>query len=429
MLYEQHRSPRVTEDVRAKIRTIGIVVSEELPSVALDRSVSIDHHDRPLTGPASSRPGLKEGDLGGLAVMAPTELGAALTAALIGAAVVYGAGTLIEETKKPSAEAVKSGEAQVHGALLSEYLIHQLEKQALAQVTERTDVMATILPKDAGNQAGPREAATATDGQPDARLTIILTSAELRRTLSDADPPLALQVEARVTLTGPSAGLRPHRDSYRYVTGARRLTEWTAEHAKGLREAVDVSLAWLAELMVDDLFLTNSNGPGLKPDSPFAEREAHVDTLRPTFRWERFPRAQDREALDPLGKRIAAVSYELRLWQVGKDFPGISNLVDADTGRQRNYDYKYAWGQGCRDADPGELVYRQQGLGQPEHTLEIPLQPKSHYFWAVRAQFTLDGKRRATEWSEQVIRDPSDRVEGRARSCSHPATFHLIQTP
>jgi len=431
MLYEQHRSPRVTEEVRAKIRTIGVVVSEELPNMSLDRSVSIDRHDRPLTGPASSRPGLKEEDLRPLMNNPILGLPATmLLGALFGGATVYEyVGTLIEETEKPSAEAVKSGEAQVHGALLSEYLIHRLKKQVLAQVTERTDVEATILPKDAGDQTNHREAVTAKGGQPDARLTIVLTSAELRRTLSEIDPPLALQVEARVTLTGPSTASRPHQDSFRYVTGARRLTEWSAEDAKGLREAIDVSLARLAELIVDDLFLTDSKVSGLKPAAPLAERESQVATLRPTFRWERFPRSQDRDELDPRGKRITAVTYEVRLWKVGKQFPEISNLMKAGTGEQRYFDYKYTWGHGCRDTDPGELVYRQQGLGQPEHTLEIPLQPKSRYFWSVRAQFTFDGKRRATEWSAQVIRDPSDRFEGRARSCAHPATFHLIQTP
>ena len=169
---------------------------------------------------------------------------------------------------------------------------------------------------------------------------------------------------------------------------------------------------------------------GLKPESPFVERESQVDRLRPTLRWERFPRAKDREELGPhAGERIAAVSYEVRLWKVGKEFPGISNLVNAVNGMQRYFDYKYSWGHGCRDADPGELVYRQQGLVQPEHTLEIPLQPNSFYFWTVRAHFTLDGKRRATEWSEQLIIDSSERFEGREHGCSSPATFHLIRTP
>jgi len=172
---------------------------------------------------------------------------------------------------------------------------------------------------------------------------------------------------------------------------------------------------------------------GLKPESPFPKSESQVDTLRPTFRWERFPRAKDLEELGPhAGERIAAVNYEVRLWKVGKEFPGISNLVNADYDRQSQFDYKYSWGHECRDTDPGELVYSQQGLLNPEHTLETPLQPSSLYFWTVRAHFMLDGKRKATEWSEQLILkpyDPSERFEDREHGCSSPATFHLIQTP
>jgi hypothetical protein len=169
----------------------------------------------------------------------------------------------------------------------------------------------------------------------------------------------------------------------------------------------------------------NSYVAGLKPESPFAERGSQVDTLRPAFRWERFPRAKDREELDPLGERIAAVSYELRLWKVGKEFPGTSNLIAAV------YDYKYSWWHGCRDTDPGELVYTKQGLVCPEHTLETPLQPNSRYFWTVRAHFTLDGKRRATEWSEQLpgLNPGTSLFESRNDGCSYPATFHLIRTP
>jgi hypothetical protein len=165
---------------------------------------------------------------------------------------------------------------------------------------------------------------------------------------------------------------------------------------------------------------------GLKPVAPLAEKESQVDTLRPTFYWQRFPRAKDLEELAPhAGERIAAVSYELRLWKVGKEFP-------EEGGIGRAYDYKYSWEHECRDTDPGELVYSKQGLVNSKHILETPLRPNSLYFWTVRAHFTLDGKRRATEWSEQL---PTFGLYGnlefasRNDGCSYPATFHLIRTP
>ena len=172
---------------------------------------------------------------------------------------------------------------------------------------------------------------------------------------------------------------------------------------------------------------------GLKPEAPFAERESHVDTLRPTFRWERFPRAKDLDELGPhAGERIGAVSYELRLWKVGKEFSGELEKPEAPGWIGIGEDYKYSWGHECRDTDPGELVYTKQGLLNPEHNLETPLQPNSLYFWTVRAHFTLNGKRRATEWSEQLPTFefyPSLGFESLNDGCSYPATFHLIRTP
>ena len=166
---------------------------------------------------------------------------------------------------------------------------------------------------------------------------------------------------------------------------------------------------------------------GLQPESPVVEIESQVDTLRPTFRWERFPRAKDLEELAPhAGERIDAVSYELRLWKVGEEFPGTGLWIGAA------YDYKYSWTHECRDTDPGELVYTKQGLLNPEHNLETPLRPSSLYFWTVRAHFTLDRKRRVTEWSEQlptIIRYASLGFENGIDGCSYPATFHLIRTP
>lgn len=160
---------------------------------------------------------------------------------------------------------------------------------------------------------------------------------------------------------------------------------------------------------------------GLKPESPSIEKETHIDTLRPTFRWERFPPLQH-----PLHPNVEAVTYELRLWKVGEEFSGAPQKSGPWIGTMHD-DYKYSWMYGCRDTDPGELVYSQQGIGQPEHTLETTLQPDSRYFWSVRAHFTLAGRRRATQWSQQLPHNtPVSEIQS---TCLIPATFHLIHTP
>lgn len=169
---------------------------------------------------------------------------------------------------------------------------------------------------------------------------------------------------------------------------------------------------------------------GLKPEVPFAEQIAEIDTLRPTFRWERFPREKDREELDRRSERIAAVTYELRLWKAGTELSGAIPTY-GDYRLDQPNDYKYSWGHECLDTDPGELVHLQQGLVTPEYRVETALQPNSLYFWTVRAHFTLDGKRRVTEWSEQMpgFVTSSEGFKTDRNGCSYLAHFHLIRTP
>ena len=171
--------------------------------------------------------------------------------------VVWGAGAVAGAIEAPSAEAVESQEAQVRVVLQGEQLIHQLENQVLTQVTDRTDIVATILPRDPGDQPIHGETVPTTGvPQPDSVLRIQLESIDLRGTF-DVDPPLELHLKAQVALTDPSAATPIYTQAFHYVTGARRLREWTADDAKGFREAVDLSLARLAEWIIDDLFLTH----------------------------------------------------------------------------------------------------------------------------------------------------------------------------
>ena len=253
-------SPHVTEDVRAKIPTIGIVGAEELPRVTLDL---------PSKGAASGA-GRKAGKWSGNWAMAAGTVAAGgarsgegvifgLTTAaamLVVTPVVASAGAVYGAIEAPSAEAVGSQEAKVRGVLQAEDLIHRLEHHVLKQVIDRTDISVATLPRKASDPFGNRETIPARGvPQPDTMLMIQLQSIDLRGKF-DVDPPLALHLNALVTLTGPSAATPQYTHPFHYVTGARRLTEWTADDAKGFHEAVELSLAQLAELIVDDLFVT-----------------------------------------------------------------------------------------------------------------------------------------------------------------------------
>jgi hypothetical protein len=163
---------------------------------------------------------------------------------------------------------------------------------------------------------------------------------------------------------------------------------------------------------------------------PFSMRTPRVDRLRPTFRWERFPRNRDLSAVGSSpGERVTDVSYELRLWKVGKEFSGdVERLRGSSGWIGSTDDYKYSWMHECRDTDPGELIYTRRGIRDPNHTVETTLHPASYYYWSIRAHFRLDGSRRVTEWSEQLPRGRSF-AEFSDRSCSILATFHLFRTP
>jgi hypothetical protein len=219
-------------------------------------------------------------------------------------------------------------------------------------------------------------------------------------------------------------------------------------HASGVARVRIVPPALLTLLAVLGVLATgcipqhHAHVVGLKPETPSIKHEAsdlwltilapwknrlrevketHIDTLRPTFRWERFPPLRH-----PLHPNVEAVTYELRLWKVGKEFSGAPQESGPWIGTKHD-DYKYSWLYGCRDTDPGELVYSRQGIAQPEHTLETTLQPDSRYFWSVRAHFTLAGRRRATQWSEQLPHNaPVSEIQS---TCLMPATFYLIHTP
>lgn len=115
---------------------------------------------------------------------------------------------------------------------------------------------------------------------------------------------------------------------------------------------------------------------GLQPEYPPFKKGSfelwgefvEVNSLQPTLRWQRFPRAKDQEA-DTEGNldRVENVSYELRVWKT----------VYGNSGR---------------------LVYARAGLKTTSHAVEQPLEPLTKYIWTVRAQFLLDGRYQVNEW-------------------------------
>ncbi len=122
---------------------------------------------------------------------------------------------------------------------------------------------------------------------------------------------------------------------------------------------------------------------GLRPLYPEASTGwAEVETLRPTLRWEKFPRPRDlKTGGGEPAKGVRNVTYELRIWR----------------GDRRR---------------PLELVFQRKGLTAPEHQLAKPLAPGTRYFWTVRARFESGGNPRVLEWG---VRRRSLGMAGRGR--------------
>lgn len=110
-----------------------------------------------------------------------------------------------------------------------------------------------------------------------------------------------------------------------------------------------------------------------------------VDSLKPTLRWEFFPRPEDFQA-DTEGRlgNVHSVTYELRIWRA-------------------EYDSE-------RDYVPAELVYTRTGLTEAVHTVETPFAPDTLYLWTIRAHFDLNGRPRVTKWGALTGRPLGDRA-------------------
>ena len=191
--------------------------------------------------------------------------------------------------------------------------------------------------------------------------------------------------------------------TYTYRSRSAPARDWLAGEARLFVEAIDAALARTAEVIAEELLLLYYPPPpavedqalvpyyALKPDYPAPVRSIDirgawferyrqswgglqfvpVDSLTPVFRWERFPRAIDVEAVGGVAGRFTDVSYEFELYEA----------------QRIGVIYEH-----------GRPLYRRTGLSEPQARLD-PLRPCGRYVWTARARFRLDGQPRVTEWS------------------------------
>ena len=196
------------------------------------------------------------------------------------------------------------------------------------------------------------------------------------------NPPrrLILSAQIRLIRTADDTVLDDRIVTEEFGT-TRSLAEWTADDAKVFREDVRLGAHRLAATISEQEFILqrapertfsmnifyNGYFTGLAPVNPpmvasqifdRVDLVPIVTSLQPTLRWEVF--------------KGDAVTYDLMLWRAA-------------------------------DRNLGNLVYSRERLTQPQHTVEIPLDPQTRYFWTVRARFSANGRTKVTEWSTRSV--------------------------
>jgi hypothetical protein len=267
-----------------------------------------------------------------------------------------------------------------------------------AQVRERNTLQAMLAEAVvARGRSVPGEQVALADHAPtdaDYRLEVALVEVGLTGFSLVNDPvDLGLRAQARLVRVGDRSTV--NEDSYVVQIGAYRLRDWIADGSARFATALEAAYRRLGAHIFDQLVLLqpvptpafNSAGAlafafGLAPEYPrmtgthptgtplladlFGEWPT-VPTPQPTLRWQRFPTAETQQQAPELVARLRRIRYDLVIARE-------SNLA------------------------PEHVVYLREGLPEPQHTLEQPLEPGARYFWTVRARFELDGRERVTDW-------------------------------
>jgi hypothetical protein len=189
-----------------------------------------------------------------------------------------------------------------------------------------------------------------------------------------------------------TSGEEIYSDIWPYVSREQPLSKWVRNNAQPLHDEFENCYQSIAENIIERIFLLHefhvaSKWEGtqtcvLQPFYPeymgidiFSGglKYPEVDSLQPTFEWEPFPRKKD----------------------INRDKKGILNRIDEIT-----YDLKI-WRE--EDYVQNEPLYSRQGIGKPEHKIEIKLEKSKKYFWTFRARLKLDGQYRVTKWAHSRI--------------------------
>lgn len=385
-------SSYASETQRAQIGRIAVVATQDAPSIAVEPTVSGKGGGAAKSAGTAAEVGLRGCILTG--PFLPICLVTLMPVTVLGGA-VYGAAT------SPSKGEVTVAKHSIESVLGELDGGKRLRDQTLRMAQKSWPHIVTGAPT--------REAAEETDpaiGEVDTVLEVGVTRLEAVKAQPDKkDAPLVIVMEARARLVSASDGREIYRGTHVFLSGPRRFLQWGENDAEPLRRALDVGFDGLATDIVERaLFLyplPKVEPFGLrplypeKPGSLSFSKIATVDSLRPTLRWEAFPRTADLESSGNHLARARNIRYELRIARTADEVAGIAAF---------------------------NTVYEKNNLPEPQHTLEQPLEPGREYFWSVRARFELDESTRLTPWSTRYS-DSESNVLVPSRSS------HVFRTP
>jgi hypothetical protein len=337
------------------------------------------------------------------------------------------AGAVIGAMKEPGSKDVLEAEANMPKDLDARITQALLRDQVMAAAISNGASLSPVSAESAQSTAKLRDyRSLAADGI-DTVLEVGLSEVGFGKTRNHADlnTPLILSMRAHVRLIRTSDNTVIITANYVYNSEGLKPSEWIANQAGLLLHTLQVGYQNLGSNIYDNTFLLYSfpyrdidfnfdNGEGdLVSDqafglAPLYQRGSYQHTtlgaivvefkpksLRPTLRWQSFPRKTD---IDEAPEEMVV-------------------------GRVKNVRYDLIIARG----DIYEVIYRREGLPDTIHTVETSLSPDTLYRWSVRARFEFDGRERVTEWSSSYLQD--DKILGSEQDAMPFMGSYSFRTP
>jgi hypothetical protein len=255
------------------------------------------------------------------------------------------------------------------------------------------------------------------------------------------DPITSLFMRLSFDIVNIKEGKLVRSDESIYVGRMRKLSFWLDQDASALEKEIQKAQSITARRVVEKLFLLNELHREkemqcmLKPFYPKAPQRKlmtarlslpRVDSLRPTLKWEAFPRKADqREDTKEQIKKIIHITYDLRIWKVVDGYP--ERLVyEKDIMEKIPYEEEVIII--VEEGDEPEEVTKKVLVVKEE--LDILLEPSTIYFWTTRAGYKLDGRQRYSRWAySKVPFEPSILMNPCEMDYIPLANYNRFKTP